>query len=66
MANKKVGMIVLSAIGLLALGVIGPLFTIWSINAVCGRTVIPLSWGTFFAVLWLGFLWSQRTSVKHK
>ena len=41
--------------------ILGPIFTIWSLNILFGMT-IPLTWKTYFAALWLAIIISAKAS----
>jgi len=46
-------MYILIAVGLLALIILSPIFTIWALNTVFPALAIPLNIWTWLAVIWL-------------
>jgi hypothetical protein len=52
MENGKIVVICLLFILLIVLAIFGPVFTIWSLNAIFG-TQIPVNFTTWAAVSWL-------------
>jgi len=58
--------IVFMVVALFALLAIGPLLTIWSLNALFPALAIPFNFFTWLAALWLGALLSGGLVARNK
>jgi len=58
--------IVFMIVALFALLAIGPLLTIWSLNALFPALAIPFNFFTWLAALWLGALLSGGLVARNK
>ena len=53
--KNEIGLLAVMIVGIVALVVIGPFFTMWSLNTVFGME-LEMSWPMWLSIMWLAMV----------